>query len=254
MKSLRTFVCASLVLCQATSASLLAPQVHDAANRAREIASERNRAKALAFFDEIQTIDDWSLAGGLGPSDKVYVTMLGLVLFEPLLKWDTVAATDITPNPSSQIQKWLCVNPKAETPMLELLASESPVARRIALEKLKNGGGVSPEILSKLRNIALNDDYLVIDRRPLASGGGIDQNEHVFSAPLSIDAGALLGAIGSGIVKRDEESLAVDGLAWLGREFIDRVDDRRWIMEALNRLSPTTPAIIDAQRKAKAAH
>ena len=235
------------------AASLVSVHVHEAGDKSRAIEGKRDAAKALTHLDELQDIDEWILMGGIGPIDKVYATTLALVLFKSFLPWDTAAWNAITPTSSSQIQKWICTDPRAEDAMLAMLGSDNPVARRIAVDKLRNSLVLTPEIVSKLKHLVDDDDYIIVGNRPLTLSSGERAEVRAFSAPLRRDIAELLKLAGEGDIRVDEGKLIVDGLAWLGRESFARVAERREIIEALSWLTPIAPIIRAARKEAKEA-
>ncbi len=238
----------AVVLCVLSQALLGANTGEDfplVINGIIRIAFEKNAEKGLVLLEQIQGFDAWSFGGGVGPSDRTTLMTIALTSFEGFLPWKDSASSSIGTNSASQIQHWMRADPKSAAAMAAMLTSADPVARWMACEKMKREGTVPPEVMPALGRMVLEDERLLIVKQAL---------EHVFDAPLRREARELLRLAGEEPVPLDQRKLSREGLAWLGRLYIDRVNDRiaRFSIEsALRQLAPKTPEIIAAQSRAQ---
>jgi len=157
--------------------------------------------------------------------------------------------------------------------MVSMLTDSNLVARDVALRSLYREdipgwysdrvvkvATISEPIKNILLEIAANDDYFALYRRPRPRTDGLlappnfgDEVDY-FAAPFRNLAIKALNANGIA-VKLDENQLIYEGLAWLGRLYVEcETDaDRNTIFFYLRALDPTHPAIIYAQQKAQEA-
>lgn len=219
------------------------------------ISAEESQSKGLALLDELSKFDGWSFGGAVGPSDKTSLLMVALRSFEPFLGWKSGSIGNVIAEPTSKVQQWLLADPLSTASMVTMLRSKDPVERWIACEKLMANGSVIPDLLPILQEIAREDDYLRIVKRPFdgsRSPLGRD-TENIFEAPIRTGSIELLRLAGEATAAPDPAGLSHDGLVWLSKIYLERSNDRlaRFGMEsALRMLAPLTPEIVDAQRRA----
>ena len=216
---------------------------------------QKDAADAISLLEDIQAMDDWSMGGGQGPTDKYSLSILVLRAARPFLPWDKSGATNIQSASQSQIGDWLRADGKSETLMIEMLSSENPVARWIALEKIRTLNIYTSAVISKLEQIARYDGYFGIGRRykDRTNSTSEPDTERVFLAPLRAIATEMLMTVGKEIAPIDESEFIQEGLRWLGITYLEKGDDpitRFSIASALRQLDPRSDAIKNAQESA----
>jgi len=226
-------------------------------NKVAEIQYEKSAEKAVVLLVQVQMVNYWGMGGGVGPTDRTSLTMLVLSASAPFLHWKGYTEKEAGANSQPQFQQWMQANPKSDATMLAMLSSDDPLARWMACEKIKYGRSVSPTLLPTLRTMAIEDERLLIGKRSVGRVPGESPrawDEHIFDAPLRRDARELLALAGEQLEPLDQRQLSLEGLAWLGKLYVERVNDRlaRLMLEsALRQLAPITPEILAAQSGAQ---
>jgi len=209
------------------------PSFPDLINRVNTVAQNNDQEAAISVLDEIQQLPrwGWGFGGGPAPADRSYVTEVALRAYEPVLGWK--ARAEGMQSAGSELIKWLRSNARSSEEMMTLLSSNEPVARLIALEKIGLVNVVAPALLPRLRVIASEDDRLMILLRhpnglaPGAAGIRRDDPVWAFDAPLRRLAIQRLKSAGELPHEIDERQLGREGLAWLARIYLSKLDDAK---------------------------
>lgn len=152
------------------------------------LAESNGREKdCVLLLRDIATAKDADLSsfgGGLGPT-----TRDSLLFSAVLTLWPKIMGSSIEHLPSDPAWLRILLGSQIDDESLKLaLASREPVTRLAAILKSRQRVNLSESAIASLKRIASADQYLQIQRRPIASGEGRPplpgQTENIIVAPL----------------------------------------------------------------------
>ncbi len=233
--------------CGASAWAASAPvDVPNVLNQIASIEYEKSVPKAVSLLEQLESFDHWSMGGGRGPTDRTSLSMMVLVAARPFLPWD-VKPQEVPEIRSARLLTWLRTEPQSVASMLEMLGSDDPLPRWIALTKLRATGAGGDVVLGKVQELATADGCFVITRQSAAT---LEGSEHIFDVPLRQMAIEILKAADRPAALLDYNAIGRQGLRWLGEHYLLRRSDRvaeMGIVGALRQLAPKTPEIVAAQ-------
>jgi len=237
--------------------ALLASNVGYVLNAFWKVTDEKDEKGALLLLQQTRSMTDHAFFPDAGPADKDTLAIRILMVTRSFVSWDESSISSSIGDP--EIGRWIRADSGSETTMREMLSNRSPVARWIAIEKLRRATAVSPTVVAALRVVAERDDFLEVrswmpgddtesyqSKKPEAEG-------RVFVANLRNGARELLARMGVALEPIDERQLGREGVVWLARLYMDpgNSDNARWeIVGVLRGVSPRTPEIAWARIQA----
>ncbi len=207
-----------------------------------------DRASAVAVLREYWNAGYWGMQA-CGPIDRTFLAIRALPFVERFVAWrmGDLAITEADLG-RGELAEWLKVKPADEPAIWSMLNSTDPLARWIAVEKLKSAGPIGPRVLARLKVLEIEDDYIVMTDLPFEFSTMYSEEElFPYSAPVRRSVHQLFAGKKLPVSPNDWDALALEGIARMAREWLARPEDRETIGYYMLGMGYVVPVIAQFQ-------